>query len=455
MVTIPYACSKTTHKLLHISQATSGAQGYYCPSCKMEMGARKGKINDHHFYHINSAKIACDISFWVSVRSMALQILDRTCMLSLPKASFISPQSKYTPIIPVKRKQPYDRSFKIFNTLFHIFFITPEDTPYRISSGSYRSANDYLETELVLEIDLTNFEMQDTEKQHYYLENIILHSLNAKKWNLPSSKISHMKKDFEEEQRVINEEFLEQYPFLEELNLTKKDILEQEEDFLSKTFLYYKRQEYNAYSNKSLTGNFHILDKQRKLGAYYVNKNVFCYCLFRDQYILYSFDKFSDYYEYTILDSVKDIEEYLTKLIQPPKKEKEKHYPKANPTINEEVKEEKKPPLILDIDPIEMSKDDWNAYERIPRFVDRVKRDCIPKNMTSELSWTYRGDQLYLLCYKYEFFFMANIAGSLVLFKLIDNRVKYIARSYSEAEMIIQMDDFLKMKIDQEAEELF
>jgi len=41
----------STQNLIHINQANSGANGYYCPVCSGELIAKKGSKNAHHFAH--------------------------------------------------------------------------------------------------------------------------------------------------------------------------------------------------------------------------------------------------------------------------------------------------------------------------------------------------------------------------------------------------------------------
>jgi len=40
------------NNVIHISQAESGRNGYFCMGCKVQMEARKGKIREHYFAHI-------------------------------------------------------------------------------------------------------------------------------------------------------------------------------------------------------------------------------------------------------------------------------------------------------------------------------------------------------------------------------------------------------------------
>ena len=37
--------------ILHISQATSGKNGYFCLGCNKQMQAKKGEVKFHHFSH--------------------------------------------------------------------------------------------------------------------------------------------------------------------------------------------------------------------------------------------------------------------------------------------------------------------------------------------------------------------------------------------------------------------
>lgn len=88
---IPFGLETRTGELVDVSDVPSGKGcGCICPSCKTQLIARKGDINDWHFAHLSRGKESstddvCDFSFFVSVRMMARQMIEHELQILLPE----------------------------------------------------------------------------------------------------------------------------------------------------------------------------------------------------------------------------------------------------------------------------------------------------------------------------------------------------------------------------------
>ncbi len=88
---IPFGLNENSGELLDVSDVPKGRKcGCICPSCKTPLIARKGKVNVWHFAHASRSVYSktereCELSFYVSVRMMARQIIGSELELDLPE----------------------------------------------------------------------------------------------------------------------------------------------------------------------------------------------------------------------------------------------------------------------------------------------------------------------------------------------------------------------------------
>jgi hypothetical protein len=95
MPLIPFAFSKKLQKLVDVDEVPSGlACECICEFCKMQMQARKGDKNEHHFSHHEKALKECPYSYWVAIRSMARQILQEVHFLVVENKSILNLHSR-------------------------------------------------------------------------------------------------------------------------------------------------------------------------------------------------------------------------------------------------------------------------------------------------------------------------------------------------------------------------
>lgn len=156
MIDIHIAEDIKSGRQVGIDEVTGGKKcNCICNSCGGELCAKKGKSNKHHFAHADKSKKDCDYSFWVSVRSLARQIIQESTLVTM--------KSNLTPfgfIRPINKKVSaswknftFDMLLETFNEKIYLNFITNENSYAR--NRDYTSASKkYFNEILLLEIDL-------------------------------------------------------------------------------------------------------------------------------------------------------------------------------------------------------------------------------------------------------------------------------------------------------------
>jgi len=87
---IPFGLKEHSQLFIDVADVPNGKLcGCICPSCKAPLQARQGKIKQWHFAHLSRGTSSetqneCEYSFWVSVMSMAKQILNTGRVLTVP-----------------------------------------------------------------------------------------------------------------------------------------------------------------------------------------------------------------------------------------------------------------------------------------------------------------------------------------------------------------------------------
>lgn len=89
---IPFGFKIDTQQHVDVHTVESGKNcGCICPSCKVPLIAAHGEKNAWHFRHLSSQfdylKNECELSFFVSVRMMAKQILEESLVIQTPNYS--------------------------------------------------------------------------------------------------------------------------------------------------------------------------------------------------------------------------------------------------------------------------------------------------------------------------------------------------------------------------------
>ncbi|QQO54191.1 MAG: hypothetical protein N838_13400 [Thiohalocapsa sp. PB-PSB1] len=166
--------------------------GCICPSCKMPLQARQGKVNQWHFAHSSrgASKLTekeCDFSFWVSVLSMAKQIISKGGTLTVPSCTkylghdeiFITDEKEVQlPELEIE-KGSFDAYYCFGKYSIGLNFTTPEKE-YHATYVSNKGVG-------VLEISLSralNAFFDKTRRSDFknILKEIIFQDVDNKKW---------------------------------------------------------------------------------------------------------------------------------------------------------------------------------------------------------------------------------------------------------------------------------
>ncbi|CAH5169548.1 TPA: competence protein CoiA family protein [Klebsiella pneumoniae] len=87
---IPFGLRTEEQQFVDVADVPKGKQcGCICPSCRIPLIARQGKANRWHFAHasrnVDEVDKECEFSFFVSVRTMAKQLLEAGMSMILPE----------------------------------------------------------------------------------------------------------------------------------------------------------------------------------------------------------------------------------------------------------------------------------------------------------------------------------------------------------------------------------
>jgi len=198
---IPFGLHKETNRFMGIDEVKNGLQcGCICPECKMRLKARHGEENEHHFAHHDAAEVECNYSYWVSIRSMAKQIiieeelqvdyhkLETFVAVPWEKTSQINIMSKK--INPKIKEYQFDVEIEASFGKYYIHLLTDvEDIGRTRKHASSQFRKNTFTPYLVLEIDLKEVKKQKNKDARNTLENLIMANTNQK-WF--SSKASYV-----------------------------------------------------------------------------------------------------------------------------------------------------------------------------------------------------------------------------------------------------------------------
>jgi len=218
MSLIPFAYSINKKELVGINDVPSGMKcNCLCPSCGMKLIARKGDINEHHFAHKEEADELCEYSFWVSVRDMSKQIIQKSQYINihaynlqnLHKRIFTTKEGRVE-IHQVKEFSGEEFDLQLQTSIgdLYIYFKTMESSSLERDRRHNSQRNLYFSKDLVLSINLAN-SFQEKNSQDV-LKNILIDSTNYKKLLKPMEKFSEVF-DTEEEEPLYQEEEKKQF----------------------------------------------------------------------------------------------------------------------------------------------------------------------------------------------------------------------------------------------------
>ncbi len=190
---IPFGLRESDQQYVDVFDVNNGKQcGCICPSCKTPLQARQGDINKWHFAHLSRGTSSltqneCEYSFWVSVLSMAKEILRKGGELSVPSYTkflghdeiFITDQK----IVQLSNTEIESNQFDVYCNFgkyaIGIYFTSPEKQLQEIHAIDKKIG--------ILEISISSaMEMffSKTRNSDYkgILNAIILQGISNKQW---------------------------------------------------------------------------------------------------------------------------------------------------------------------------------------------------------------------------------------------------------------------------------
>ncbi len=219
---VPFGLHRETNDYIGIDEADRGlACDCICPSCGMRLQARKGKEREYHFSHHKAAqKEDCQYSYWVSVRSMAKQLIGKYKKISFNyKTIKALPVSPYRDIVIFQvtldpRVKEYQFDLKVSSSIgdFYIYFLTDEEDNGR-ARMHYNDTRVYFNDWAVLEIDLSSMKQHDRNAGEH-LRSLLFDRMDNKNFLLPEKKFQskeilpsqEQSKEYAAEEALIPEE---------------------------------------------------------------------------------------------------------------------------------------------------------------------------------------------------------------------------------------------------------
>lgn len=175
------AIHEPTGKLIGIDKADKGKNCQcHCVSCKGELVAKQGGINQWHFAHYHNSKKECDYSFWVACRDLAKQIFFN--FDSPIKKIQLPNENQKTQIRYVSLEQTkidginFDLSFSCekFDRIY-VYFLTPESN--RLKQNDFiRAFSNYI---LLIDISLLDEKKYSVSQK---LHELIYDNKNVKQF---------------------------------------------------------------------------------------------------------------------------------------------------------------------------------------------------------------------------------------------------------------------------------
>ena len=137
---IPFGLRESDHQYVDVADVRNGKQcGCICPSCKTPLQAKQGAIKQWHFAHSSrgTSRITqkeCEYSFWVSVLSMAKEIIRIGGVLTVPSYTkylghdevFITDEKRVQLCNPEIERHRFDAYCNFGKYSIGVYFSSPE-----------------------------------------------------------------------------------------------------------------------------------------------------------------------------------------------------------------------------------------------------------------------------------------------------------------------------------------
>jgi len=209
---VPFGLHKDTNRYIGIDEAENGLKcECICPSCKMELKARQGEENEHHFSHHRLAQIECEYSYWVAVRSMAKQIINDAGAAKSKNKIGVLPLVPWTDSAPIQimevhlspriKEYQFDAVVNSSIGTYYIYLLTPssEDGGRARSHYTHQNRNNTFSPYLIIEIDIQKAKKHNNMASEH-LRNLLCDDMNKQWFSTHASCFDYMA-----EQKILHE----------------------------------------------------------------------------------------------------------------------------------------------------------------------------------------------------------------------------------------------------------
>ena len=330
MSSIPYAYSKNLKRLVDVTEVPRGYScNCICPQCGMDMLAKQGEINEHHFSHYKNAEVECFYSYWASVRDMAKQIIQKARFITImqyPSSNLHSaPYSLSSSLIEIFSLQ----NSSSFNFIAHsslgalpIFIATP------IHNKEFR---DPTYAQLVLKIDIQETDNKGNYSIRERLTEIIINEPKNKQLFVPKFKKAYIEDDWinmdneeSEQKRVQIKQPSDAANIINQLHLDKRNIISGMYSTINemKNFYYIS---ISACAQYQSTYKFSILINEGNLKFISYKNHIFALATLNIYHVVYKYygDEFIKISNTVNYDNIFEIMEQYIKTDEQNRKEAE------------------------------------------------------------------------------------------------------------------------------------
>ena len=413
-VLIPFAIHKPTGRNVGIDEVPSGLKCECdCIECGMRLKARKNYKDNRadHFAHHDKAKTKCPVSYWVSVRSMAKQILEEAKYLQIPslypKLFNTSTITIYSGNRSFSPKYQFTLDFHLSCSLgdVYIFFVTEEDDRKEM----FHQLPEFFSDTIVIAINLCSIKYNHNKAKEY-LSDLILHCIDNKKILATSTKLLFSKPLLTQ----TNTSYSKKLPYL---------ALEDYKEFICTTLGY---ENFDLFDSEDLTVCSKMIsffkDKSgvsegHNLKKYYagIARHLLCVAQIRLDYFVYTVDENNIIQIIKKLGSQAIVNSYI------------KHYDEG---FSYESNSPKTNPQKLD----KMLRL-WNIFKK------KEKRQYCHIYTEIDMQWGIK-----IVSYQSDYFGIAPDRNEWIVYQVFNGEIEILSQQSSEN----QAKEFIIKKVDQE-----
>lgn len=453
-VLMPFAKDIKTGQFLGIDEVPNGlACNCICISCGMQVKARHGnQQRTAHFAHHKKAETECQISYWVSIRSIAEQILEQATFIHIPKINNTTLIQIQSVEKGYSKEYQFTFDLKLYTSIgtVYIYFITGEGYIEGRSNFYRDHLPKYFSTSLILEIDIKSIK-ENHDQAKAYLRNLLLNELGNKRCVTTTysyiqllHKASTLEDKKETSQLPSNKLYVsiqeEQKKVIVQQNVHSIDSSFDHQDIINRLGIIntdtWVEKDYKTCER--LVGFYELMNANYKpyhqakdeYNVVYKGNNLWFVCYAGEYYYLAQLGM--QYYIYDL-----NCNNQITFLAM--------SWHLA--FVENRLKEYRTtcPLYQLGIKKTKLSDEDLLAYTRMIPFYKNMIHVYVEndKNIIEEYTLIDSANKFLFICYQEEYFGVVNIDFSLIVYQIVNDEIQVLLRVYSQESLEEEVKKFV------------